>query len=102
MGLRTPGGRHAMLFQSRVLGPDSPDVATLYNNVGAVYMVQGKYEEALASLHKCLIIRIRVLGQVHPHTTASKRAIAAIHSATQARILRRIFQFGNPLVSSFT
>jgi len=58
-------------------------------------------EEALASFYKGLIIRIRVLGHFHPQKTASKRNIAAVHSATNRRISRRIFQFGNPLVSSF-
>jgi len=45
-----------------VLGPDSPDVATSYNNIGSVYKARGKYKDALVQYQNSLEIRIRVLG----------------------------------------
>ena len=49
------------------LGDDHPDVATTYNNM-AVYMNQGKYEEALAMYEKALSIR-KLSSETVPTTT---------------------------------
>jgi tetratricopeptide (TPR) repeat protein len=36
--------RKALEIQLKVLGPDHPDTATSYNNIGAVYDAKGDYE----------------------------------------------------------
>ena len=55
----------------KVLDPLSPDLATTYNNIGNVYLAQGKNEEALKWLDKALAIREKVLDPLHPDLASS-------------------------------
>ena len=48
----------------QVMGPDSHDVATSYNNIGGVYMAPGEHKEALVQYQKSLGIRIRCLVRI--------------------------------------
>jgi tetratricopeptide (TPR) repeat protein len=45
-----------------VLGPDSIDVATSFNNIGSVYWSKGDYDRALENYNKSLAIQTKVLG----------------------------------------
>ena len=46
----------------KVFGQDHPDVATSFNNIGAVYEGKGDFENALIQFQKALEIRTRVFG----------------------------------------
>ena len=63
----------------RVLGGDSPYVATSYNNISEVHRAQGKYQEALVQYHKSLEIRLRLFDQEHPEVVNSKYNIALLY-----------------------
>ena len=58
-----------------VYGQDHLDVSTSYNNIGAVYQKQGKYEEALVQYQTDLEITTRVVGYNHPDVAASYMGI---------------------------
>ena len=61
-------------------GHDSPDVAISYNNIGAVYRKQGKYEEALEVYTKSLDMMTRIYGgDNHPSVADSKYNLALLH-----------------------
>ncbi len=49
-------------IRTKVLGPESIDVATTLNNIGIVYKNKGEYDQALDNYNKCLEIRTKVLG----------------------------------------
>src|SRR5260221_8799668 len=46
----------------------SPDTAASLNNLGQLYLAQGRYEEAEPLLQRALIICEQVLEPEHPHT----------------------------------
>jgi len=64
-----------------VLGPDHPDTATSYNNIGDVYDAKGDYENALVEYRKALEIQLKVLGPDHPDTATSYNNIGAVYDA---------------------
>ena len=49
-------------IRTRVLGPESIDVATTLSRIGVVYFNKGEYEKALENHKKCLQIQTIVLG----------------------------------------
>ena len=49
-----------------IFGERHPDVATSYNNIGAVYDSQGNYPAALEYYSKALDIRLEVFDECHP------------------------------------
>ena len=51
----------ARVLQEKYLEPLHPDLATIYNNIGFVYLVQNNNEEALMWFDKALEIREKVL-----------------------------------------
>ena len=52
--------------------------ATSYNNIGAVYDSQGRYEEALQEYEKGLKIRLDKLHHEHPEVAISKFNMAIL------------------------
>jgi hypothetical protein len=51
-----------LAIRTKVLGPESIDVADSFNNIGRVYTGKGDYDLALDNLNKSLAIRTKVLG----------------------------------------
>ena len=62
-----------------VNGHDHLDVAASYNNIGAVYMEQGRYQEALDHYQKSLDIKIKLVGHLHPDVATSYSNMAVVH-----------------------
>ena len=54
------------------LGPEHPDRARIYGNIGVVYEKQAKYPEALAAHQKSLTIIEKLLGSDHLNVAMTK------------------------------
>ena len=54
-------------------GPDHPNVAAAFSNMGAVYETQGKYVKALERYEKDLAICIKVLGTNHENVRPAEQ-----------------------------
>ena len=54
---------HALSIFQKFKGTESKEVATVLNNIGRVYYVEGKYEEALAKYKETLELRRKLLGE---------------------------------------
>ena len=90
-------------------GHDSPDVATSFINIGAVYLAKGHLENALVQFQKALEIRTRVFGSDHPDVADSKENIGLVFQKmtkkSEARqmfteaagIRRKVFGADHPL-----
>ena len=61
-----------------LFGEYSADVATSYNNIGAVYSSQGNYPAALEYYNKALEIRLAIFGERHPDVATSYNNIAGV------------------------
>ncbi|CAB9531235.1 Kinesin light chain [Seminavis robusta] len=57
--------RKGLKIKQAVLGPDHPDVATSYNNIGSVLHEMGRFDEAVEEHKKALKIREEVYGANH-------------------------------------
>ena len=67
-------------LSQQVFGPDHPDVATSYNNIGLVYSRQGDYAQALDYNRRALSIREQVFGPDHPDVAISYGNIGSVYS----------------------
>jgi tetratricopeptide (TPR) repeat protein len=47
-------------------GPDHPNVATVLNNLGLLYLEEGNYAEAESAFRRSLAILEKTLGPEHP------------------------------------
>ena len=65
----------ALAIYEKVLGAEHPDIATSYNNIGAVYVHQGDYSKALEYFFKALAIREKVFGPEHQYTKSVSEKI---------------------------
>ena len=63
----------ALALFKKTLGAEHPLVAMSYNNLGATYYKQGKYQEAEKYFKDALAIRERLLGENHPYTKGTAR-----------------------------
>jgi tetratricopeptide (TPR) repeat protein/predicted Ser/Thr protein kinase len=66
-------GHHerALVIWERALGPEHPNVAGCFLNLGNAAYNQGKFEEARSYYERALAIREKVLGPEHPGVAAS-------------------------------
>ena len=49
-------------IRTKIMGPDSVDVAQTFNNIGVVNAKQKDYKQALENLKKCFQIRKKIMG----------------------------------------
>ena len=72
----------ALAIQIKQLGPNHPDVAISYNNIGSIGQVlyrKGEYDQALEYYQKALAIQIKQLGPNHPNVATSYNNIGQVH-----------------------
>ena len=62
----------SLATKEKVYGLDHPLVAATYSNMGAVYIEQTKYPEALDMFCNALAIDEKVNGPEHPDVAATK------------------------------
>ncbi len=62
-----------------LFGPDSPDTAVSYNNLGKIRQVMGQNREALADLEKARDIFIRTSGPDQPDTAVAYNNVGAVY-----------------------
>src|SRR5262249_42748545 len=63
--------KKALAIYEKVAGAESPPVATLLNNLGQVYKVEGREADAEPLIKRSLAIREKVLGASHPDVARS-------------------------------
>ena len=66
-----------------VVGGNHEDTATSYNSLGKVYLSLGDTVHALANFERCLIIRLRVLGDHHHKTIESITELESVKSSNK-------------------
>jgi CHAT domain-containing protein len=64
----------------KAFGANSPDVATLCNNLAAVYRLQGRFSEAEPLYRRGLEIREKVLTTDHPDVAVSLNNLAELYA----------------------
>ena len=67
-----------MLFRSRVLRPDHPQLALSLNNLAEAYRLLGRYPEAEASYRRSLAVNEAIHGPDHPAVAAVLQEIAKL------------------------
>ena len=62
-------------------GENNSDVATSYNNIGAIYYSQGNYDQALEYYNKALEIYLSVFGDRNPDVATIYNNIGAVYDS---------------------
>ena len=85
--------RRALAVTTQALGPEHPDVATIYHNLGGLEHARGRYTRGEPWARRAVTVRKRALGPDHPAVAADMAALAAILDAqgndTEAEALYR-------------
>jgi hypothetical protein len=66
------------LAEHTPLERDTPSAATLFNNTGWFLLTQGVITRATEHLHRAVTDCVRVLGEDHPRTLASRNNLAEV------------------------
>ena len=73
---------NALAIQKRIFGEDHADVATSYNELGAVYTDIGEYIQARELHAKALTIRKKIFGEEHAHVATSYSNLGEVYRNT--------------------
>lgn len=68
----------------KTLGPDHPNTAAMYYNIGATYDKMKWDSDAIHYYHKALTIRESVLGSKHPDTATNYKSIAHVYGSIRS------------------
>ena len=71
--------KKALAIELKQLGPDHPDMAGSYNNIGVSHDINGDYDKALEYYQKSLAIELKKLGPDHPDVAVSYTNIANVN-----------------------
>jgi len=64
-----------METRKRVLGQEHPDTLSSMNNLACTLRSQGRNEDALTLMRRCVQLRQCTLGHNHPHTISSSNIL---------------------------
>ena len=67
------------IIKIKQLGPDHPDAAAIYDDMGSDLLYEGKHDKALEIYRKSLAIRLKQLGPDHRAVHGSYRTIGNVH-----------------------
>ena len=73
-----PFAKESLDLAIKQLGPEHPDVATSYNNIGFVHREKGDNDKALEHYQKALDIFSEQLGPDHPYTTQTLEHVSLL------------------------
>ena len=78
-----------------IFGESHPDVATCYNNIGAIYDSQGDYATALDYYEKSLAIRLAIVGESHSDVALCYNNIGGIYDSQALRVAAVYYNQGD-------
>ena len=89
----------ALAIREKAFGRDHPDVATVLNNLAALYSKQGRYADAEPLYQRSLAIREKALGRDHPDVAMALNSLAEVYNgqtryADALPIIRRTLSQG--------
>src|SRR5262249_25309978 len=70
--------RRALVITESQLGPQHPEMATLYHNLGGLEHARGRFARGEPFARRSVAIREKALGADHPDVAADVAALAAI------------------------
>lgn len=65
-------------MDEKALGPDSPELGTDLNNLGTLYFVTKRYDEAQKVYQRALGIRLKALGDHDPAVAETMNSYASV------------------------
>jgi tetratricopeptide (TPR) repeat protein len=65
-------------MDEKALGPDSPELGTDLNNLGTLYLVISRYDEAQKCYQRALKIRIKAFGDHDPAVAETMNSYAIV------------------------
>ncbi len=68
-----------MEIRLKVLGPEHPRVANVYNNLGLAYRHKEDYDKAVEYYNKALKIYLKILGPEHPYVATVYGNLAEVY-----------------------
>jgi tetratricopeptide (TPR) repeat protein/predicted Ser/Thr protein kinase len=66
-------------IDEKVYGPDRPELAHAFNNLGSVYADTGALQKAAATLERALAISEKALGPEHPEVASTLNNLGLVH-----------------------
>ena len=69
------------MIYEKIFGPEHPDVATSYNNIGFVYSSQGNNVKSLEYYNRSLLILEKFFGPDHPNIATLYSNIGLVYSS---------------------
>ena len=70
----------SLLLKINKYGEEHPDVATIYNNLGSIYLVIGENNLSIINFEKCLELRLKCFDKNHDSIANSYNAIGSFYS----------------------
>jgi len=71
--------RESLAIREATLGPDHPEMGTIYSSLGQLLAAQGRLDEAKAAFERSAVLVEREYGPSHPNTAASIDNLGAVH-----------------------
>ena len=79
----------AIALDEKTLGPESPELGTDLNNLGLLYVLSKRYEEAQKIYQRALAIRIKAFGETDSTVAETMggyaSALRGLHRAAEAK-----------------
>ena len=72
----------SIVLRDQLAGPDTPEVATVFNDLGSLYLDSDRLDESVAAHERALAIRRKVLGDGHPSVAVTLNNMAAVKIKT--------------------
>lgn len=82
----------ALVIRRQVLGPEDPDTAQSFNNLGILSLYEKDYQVAIKYMRQALPIWQRVVGPHHPYTETACQNLAAIEKKLLMRARQRAIE----------
>ncbi|MDA1048424.1 MAG: tetratricopeptide repeat protein [Verrucomicrobia bacterium] len=71
----------SLAISLKALGPQHPDIGTIYNNIGGTYDSKCESDKAIGYYEKDLAIKLKALGVEHPDIGTSYNNLGTVYKA---------------------